>query len=177
MSDWSQRIPFRSRELLALVRADYQSKVTQFIGAFGWSKFSLPAFWTLEYLLFVVIVGATELSTKQLRLWERGVLLLVFLGGIVVVHAALFVSDGTLCAGDPNRLCFDLLCGYTGEVFSADLPFRPCGAATEGRKRAFGPPTRDGDVGREFARNGLSRLGAFCFLYVSGRFQRGIVAP
>jgi uncharacterized membrane protein len=106
-----------ARQLLGLMHSGYRSEAMQFIGVFGWTKFSLPFSVGLAYLLLLVLVAATEVSNKPFCGWERAVLLLVFLGGVAVIHAMLFVSDGTLCAGDPTRLCFDASAGVQGRYF------------------------------------------------------------
>jgi hypothetical protein len=66
------------------------------------------------------MVAATEPSTKPFFGRERGVLLLVFLAGAVFVHAAIFLSDGTLCGGNLDRLCFAATAGVQGRYF---IPF------------------------------------------------------
>jgi uncharacterized membrane protein len=106
-----------ARQLLGLMHSGYRSETVQFIGVFGWTKFSLPLWVGLDYLLLLVLVAATEASNKPFCGRERAVLLLVFLGGVVLIHAMLFVSDGTLCAGDPSRLCFDSSAGVQGRYF------------------------------------------------------------
>ena len=116
-----------ARQLLALVHSNYRSEVRQFIGAFGWTQLSLP-FWVRPlYLLLLALVAAVGFSTKPFLAWERGVLLLVFLAGFVFVHAVIFVSDGTLCAGNSERLCFDSSAGVQGRYF---IPFCLAGLLT-----------------------------------------------
>jgi hypothetical protein len=91
--------------------------VGQFLGVFGWTKFGLPPWARLEYLLLLVAVAATELPTKPFRGWERGILLLVFLGGALFVHAMIFISDGTRCAGGTGGMCFGSSAGVQGRYF------------------------------------------------------------
>jgi uncharacterized membrane protein len=106
-----------ARQLLGLVRSNFWPEVGQFLGVFGWTKFGLPPWVRLEYLLLLVVVAVTESSTKPFHRWERGVLLLVFFAGVVFVHAVIFVSDGTLCAGDAGRICFGSSAGIQGRYF------------------------------------------------------------
>jgi uncharacterized membrane protein len=121
------------RQLLALVHSHYKSEVRQFIGAFGWTQLSLP-FWVRPlYLLLLALVAAAGFSAKPFLGWERGILFLVFLAGFVFVHAAIFVSDGTLCAGNLDRLCFDSSAGVQGRYF---LPFCLAGLLTLRQNRA-----------------------------------------
>src|ERR1019366_5737990 len=97
------------------------------IGAFGWTQASLPLWVRMGYLFLLLFVAAVEISTKSFLAWERGVLLLVFLAGFVFVHAVIFVSDGTLCAGNLERLCFDSSAGVQGRYF---IPFCLAGLLT-----------------------------------------------
>jgi uncharacterized membrane protein len=107
-------------QLLVFVKDHFRSELGQFLGAFGGSKFALPLWTRLLYLLLLVMVAATEPSTKPFFGRERGVLLLVFLAGAVFVHAAIFLSDGTLCGGNLDRLCFAATAGVQGRYF---IPF------------------------------------------------------
>jgi uncharacterized membrane protein len=122
-----------ARQLLDLVHSNYRSEVRQFIGAFGWTQLSLPLWVRLLYLLLLALVAAAGFSTKPFLAWERGVLFLVFLAGFVFVHTAIFVSDGTLCAGNLERLCFDASAGVQGRYF---LPFCLAGLLTLRQNRA-----------------------------------------
>ncbi len=122
-----------ARQLLSFVHSNYKPEIRQFLGAFGWTQFSLP-FWIRSlYLLLLLFVAATEFSTKPFLAWERGVLLLVFLAGAVFVHAVIFLSDGKLCGANLERLCFDTSAGVQGRYF---LPFCLCGLLTLRQNRA-----------------------------------------
>jgi len=103
-------------QLLDLARATWLLQVGQLVGAYGWTRFTLPPWVGLEYLLLAMVVAATEPSAKLFRGWERGVLLLVSVGGAALVYVALFVTDGVLCAADPGRLCF-ASAGVQGRYF------------------------------------------------------------
>jgi uncharacterized membrane protein len=122
-----------ARQLLSLAHYSYKSEISQFLGAFGWTQFSLPFWARLMYLLLLLFVGTSEFSTKPLLAWERGVLLLVFLGGAVFVHAVIFLSDGKLCGSNLDRLCFEASAGVQGRYF---LPFCLCGLLTLRQNRA-----------------------------------------
>ena len=122
-----------ARQLLALIQSDYRSEVREFLGAFGWTKFSLPLWVRSLYLLLLVVAAVTERANKPFLGWERGVLFLLFLAGAVFVHAAIFVSDGTVCAGNPDRLCFDSSAGVQGRYF---IPFCLAGPLTLRQNRA-----------------------------------------
>jgi uncharacterized membrane protein len=106
-----------ARQLAGRMRTDCKMELGQFAGEFGWTSLSLPQWVRASYLLLVLMVAIVEFSPKPFRFWERGVLLLVLLGGIVFVHAIIFISDGTLCSGDPSRLCFDQSNGVQGRYF------------------------------------------------------------
>ena len=127
-----------ARQLLAFVHSNYRSELRQFLGAFGWTKFSLPLWVRSLYLLLLVFIAAAEFSTKPFLRWERGVLFLVFLGGTVFVHAVVFVSDGTICGGNLAQLCFDSSAGVQGRYF---IPFCLCGLLTLRQNRANLPNT------------------------------------
>jgi uncharacterized membrane protein len=116
-----------ARQLLAFVHSNYRTELKQFLGAFGWTRFSLPLWMRSLYLLLLLFVAAAELSTKPFLAWERGVLFLVFLGGAVFVHAVVFVTDGTLCGGSLNQLCFESSAGVQGRYL---IPFCLCGLLT-----------------------------------------------
>jgi uncharacterized membrane protein len=116
-----------ARQLIELVQSHYKTELRQFIGAFGWTQLSLP-FWVRPlYLALLLFVAATGVSVKPFRAWERAVLLLVFLAGFVFVHAVIFVSDGTLCAANLERWCFDSSTGVQGRYL---LPFCLAGFLT-----------------------------------------------
>jgi len=112
-----------AQQLLGLIRSSYWAELGQFLGTFSWIMFTLPLWARLEYLALIMVVAATEFSAKPFRVWERAVLLLAFLGGVLLVHAILFVSDGTLCAGGV-RMCFAASAGVQGRYF---IPFCLCG--------------------------------------------------
>lgn len=122
-----------ARHLLGMVHSNYRVELRQFVGAFGWTKFTLRGWTGLLYLLLLVLVAATEFSTKPFLVWERGVLLLVFLAGAVFVHAAMAVSDTTLCAGNLSGSCFDSYTGVQGRYL---IPFCLAGLLTLRQNRA-----------------------------------------
>ena len=109
-----------ARQLFDLAHTHYKSELAQFLGGFGWTRFALPLWVRAPYLLLLIFVAFTEFSAKPFLLWERGILLMVFLGGLIFVHAAIFVSDGRLCPGQLDRLCFAIPAGVQGRYF---LPF------------------------------------------------------
>jgi uncharacterized membrane protein len=122
-----------TRQMLTLVHANYKTELRQFIGAFGWTNLSLP-FWVRPlYLLLLVVVAAYEFPTKPFRRWERGFLLLVFLAGLAFVHVVIFISDGTVCANNLERLCFASSAGVQGRYF---IPFCLAGLVILRQKRA-----------------------------------------
>lgn len=97
------------RYLLAMIHSAYKVELGHFLGAFGFAKVSLP-FWVRSlYLVLLLLVAVTEYSAKPFQLWERAVLLLVFLGAGVLLHAVLSVTDTTLCGGSLGSSCFDYL--------------------------------------------------------------------
>jgi uncharacterized membrane protein len=106
--------------LLGMMLVNLKLEVGQFIGAFGWTKFNLPLWAKSLYLLLILLVAAMERSPKPFRIWERGVLVLVFVAGVVFVHAAMAVSDTTLCGGTLRSLCADLYTGVQGRYL---IPF------------------------------------------------------
>ena len=122
-----------ARDLLALVQSNYRSELRQFLGAFGWRKFSLPLWERSLYLLLLVLVAAAEFSTKPFLRWERGVLFLVFFGGVVFVHAVIFISDGTLCGDGLKQVCFNSSAGVQGRYL---IPFCLCGLLPLRQSRA-----------------------------------------
>ena len=67
--------------LLGKVVSNCKGELGQLMGAFGWDMFSLPLWVRLLYLLVLLFVAVSEYSPKPFLGWERGVLLLVFLGG------------------------------------------------------------------------------------------------
>jgi uncharacterized membrane protein len=125
-----------AQQLLDLFESNWGPELMQFVGAFGWGRFSLPPWVALLYLLLLVIVASTEFSTKPFRRWERGVLFLVFLAGAVFIHALIFVSDGTICGGSLERFCFESSAGVQGRYF---LPFCLAGFLTLRRNRTNVP--------------------------------------
>ena len=126
-----------SWQLLNWFRTHYKSELAQFLGGFGWTRFALPLWVRTLCLLLLVVVAATESSAKRFLVWERAVLFLVFLTGAVFVHAAIFVSDGTLCPGSLDRLCFNATAGVQGRYF---LPFCLAGLLTLRQDRVNLPP-------------------------------------
>ena len=127
-----------ARQLLAFVHSNYRYELGQFVGAFGWTHFSLPVWVRSLYLLLLVFVAAAEFSTKPFLGWERGVLFLVFLGGAVFIHTVVFVSDGTLCGANLGQLCFGSSAGVQGRYF---IPFCLCGLLTLRQNRTNLPNT------------------------------------
>ena len=109
-----------ARQLVDLAHSKYKAELAQFLGGFGWSRFALPLWVRAPYLLLLIFVAFTEFSAKPFLPWERGVLSMVFLGGLIFVHAAIFISDGTLCPGQLDRLCFSASAGVQGRY---SLPF------------------------------------------------------
>ena len=126
-----------SWQLLTWFHTHYKSELAQFLGGFGWTRFALPLWVRTLCLLLLLVVAATESSAKRFLVWERAVLFLVFLTGAVFVHAAIFVSDGTLCAGSLDRLCFNATAGVQGRYF---LPFCLAGFLTLRQDRVNLPP-------------------------------------
>jgi uncharacterized membrane protein len=113
--------------LLGMMLVNLKLEGGQFIGIFGWTRFSLP-FWAKSlYLLLILLVAAIERSPKPFLRWERGVLFLVFLAGVVFVHAAMAVSDTTLCGGTLRILCADRYTGVQGRYL---IPFCLAGFLT-----------------------------------------------
>ncbi len=108
------------RYLIGVVSSNLKSEVGQFIGAFGWLRFSLPTWVRSIYFLLLLVTAATELSAKPFHAWERGVLALVLLGGVVFVHAAMCISDTTLCSGTLGRGCPDESLAFQGRYL---IPF------------------------------------------------------
>jgi uncharacterized membrane protein len=105
--------------LLGKVVSNLKGEMGQLIGAFGWDMFSLPLWVRSLYLLLLLSVAVLERSPKPFLGWERAVLLLVFLGGTLFIHAAMAISDSTLCAGNLGR-CSVLYDPVQGRYF---LPF------------------------------------------------------
>jgi uncharacterized membrane protein len=108
-----------SVHLLGKIISNSKGELGQLIGAFGWDMFSLPLWVRLVYLLVLLFVAVAEYSAKPFLRWERGVLLLVFLGGTIFIHAAMAVSDSTLCVGNLGT-CSVLFDPVQGRYF---LPF------------------------------------------------------
>jgi uncharacterized membrane protein len=109
--------------LLGKVVSNCKGELGQLMGAFGWDMFSLPLWVRLLYLLVLLFVAVSEYSPKPFLGWERLVLLLVFLGGTVFIHAAMAVSDSTLCGGNLGT-CSVLYDPVQGRYF---LPFALAG--------------------------------------------------
>jgi uncharacterized membrane protein len=124
-----------ARYLVAWVTSYRARELGKFVGAFGWTMFSLPYWLRSLYLLLVVIVAAAEPSVKRFLAWERGVLLLVFLGGAVFVHVAMALSDTTLC-GDLSTGCFLDFFAVQGRYL---IPFCLCGLLTLRQSRVTLP--------------------------------------
>jgi uncharacterized membrane protein len=122
-----------ARHLLGMIHSHYRLELGRFVGAFGWTLFSLPGWAKSLYLLLLALVAATEFSTKPFLGWERGVLLLVFLAGAVFIHAAMAVADSTLCAGTLGGWCFNLSAPVQGRYL---IPLCLAGLLTLRQNRA-----------------------------------------
>uniref|UniRef100_Q01XM3 Membrane protein-like protein n=1 Tax=Solibacter usitatus (strain Ellin6076) TaxID=234267 RepID=Q01XM3_SOLUE len=108
------------RYLIGVVGSNLKPEIGQFIGAFGWLRFPLPSWVRAAYLLLVLVTAVTEFPAKSFRTWERGVLALVLLGGVLFVHAAMCISDTTLCSGTLNSGCRDESIVFQGRYL---IPF------------------------------------------------------
>jgi len=128
-------------QLLDLARATWLLQVGQLVGAYGWTKVTLPPWVGLEYLLLAMVVAATRaLGQTVPRLGARGVAAGIGGGSGSRLRGAVCHRWRALRRrSGPFVLC---LRRRTGEVFRADVPHGSGGPPAEPDQRAFGSPTR-----------------------------------
>jgi len=108
--------------------------IGQFSATFGWLKLGLTRWVRYPYLVMLLVAASSERLSKGFSTRERAILLSVFLAGFAFLHAALFVSDGSMCGAD---LCFTASAGIQGRYF---IPFAPF-ALLALRQRRFTLPS------------------------------------
>jgi uncharacterized membrane protein len=106
--------------VMGMIRSHFKMELGMLVGTFGWTMFALPVWARALYLFLLAIVAVAESSPKPFLGWERGVLSLTFLAGVLFVHAAMCISDTTLCAHTLSGVCEDVGIVFQGRYL---IPF------------------------------------------------------
>ena len=111
-----------ARMLVAFIGVHAKGYIGQFIGAFGWTKLTLSVWTSTFYFGLILFVALFEPPGRPISLAERGILVSVFIGAVLAIHAILFVSDGVVVSGIPpsDLISFPYSAGIQGRYF---IPF------------------------------------------------------
>ena len=110
-----------ARMLGAFASTHTNEYIGQFVGAFGWMRFTLAPWTHIFYLALILFAALFDMKNTPISIAERGIFAVVFLSGMLAVHTILFATDGVLSGGVRHIfITYPYSAGIQGRYF---IPF------------------------------------------------------
>ncbi len=97
--------------------------LTMFVGTFGWAQMPVPFSIALSYVAVLFAAVISQTTRVSLRMWQRLLLAIVFLGSLLSTFVLLFINETPLSYIKSQMPSISMVIGVQGRYF---IPFALC---------------------------------------------------